>query len=595
MPETKSTCCYCGVGCGVIIEHDRERITRVRGDPDHPANFGRLCTKGTTLHLTTRPEGRALYPELRLERDAPRARVGGDQALDHAARRFADIIRRHGPDAVAFYVSGQMLTEDYYVFNKLAKALVGSNNIDTNSRLCMSSAVAAYKQTLGADTPPCCYDDIAHADCIVIAGSNTAYAHPVTYRRIEDAKRANPQLKIVVIDPRRTDTAAGADLHLPILPGSDIVLLNALLHVLLWEGLVDHRYIRDHTEGFEQLRDAVREVTPAAAAQVCGVPAEDIVTAARWFGNARAALSLWCQGLNQSHHGTHNGAALIHLHLATGQIGRPGAGPFSLTGQPNAMGGREVGGMANLLPAHRDLSNPEHRAEVARLWGVDSIPEKPGKTAVELFEAMRQGEIKAVWIACTNPAQSLPDQGRVREALSRCQFVVLQEAYTNTETADFADLLLPAATWGEKEGTVTNSERRISHVRRAIAAPAEALPDWQIGRDFALRLGQRLGRDAARLFPYFHPEQVFLEHAETTRGRDLDITGLSYAVLDRAGPQQWPFPETAHAGQARLYGDGRFCTSSGRARFIRLDAALTAEATHARMPLHLNTGRLRDQ
>jgi assimilatory nitrate reductase catalytic subunit len=583
------------VGCGVLIAHDAGRITGVRGDPRHPANFGRLCTKGSTLHRTVVAEGRALYPELRSGRDAPRARVAWSEALDHAARRFADVIAEHGPDAVGFYVSGQLLTEDYYVFNKLAKALVGSNNIDTNSRLCMSSAVAAYKLTLGADAPPCSYEDIAAADCILIAGSNTAYAHPIVYRRIEDARAANPDLKVIVVDPRRTDTAAAADLHLAILPGSDIVLLNALLHVLLWDGLVDARYIREHTEGFEALRDAVREATPAAAARVCGVAAEDIVTAARWFGNAKAALSLWCQGLNQSQHGTHNGAALIHLHLATGQIGRPGAGPFSLTGQPNAMGGREVGGMANLLPAHRDLANPEHRAEVARLWGVDAIPAQPGKTAVEMFEAVRRGEIKALWIACTNPAQSLPDQSRVREALERCDFVVVQEAYRNTETAEYADLLLPAATWGEKEGTVSNSERRISHLRRAVAPPGEALPDWQIARDFALRLGKAMGRDAARLFPYFHPEQIFLEHAETTRGRDLDITGLSYGVLDALGPQQWPFPAGASAGKARLYEDGRYPTSSGRARFVPLDAGLTAEQVSARNPLHLTTGRVRDQ
>ena len=595
MAETKSNCCYCGVGCGVLIEHDDARIVGVRGDPSHPANFGRLCTKGSTLHLTAQRETRALYPELRQDRNQARSRVTWGQGLDHAAQQFARAIREHGPDAVGFYVSGQLLTEDYYVFNKLAKGLVGTNNIDTNSRLCMSSAVAAYKLTLGADAPPCSYTDIDHADCIVIAGSNTAYAHPIVYRRIEDARAASPGLKIIVIDPRRTDTAAGADLHLAILPGTDIVLFNAMLHVLLWDGLVDTRYIRDHTEGFDALREAVREVTPAAAAHICGVAAQDIVTAARWFGQARAALSLWCQGLNQSQHGTHNGAALIHLHLATGQIGKPGAGPFSLTGQPNAMGGREVGGMANLLPAHRDLTNPEHRAEVARLWGVDSVPEKPGHTAVELFEAVRRGEIKALWIACTNPAQSLPDQARVREALERCEFVVVQEAYRNTETADYADLLLPAATWGEKEGTVTNSERRISHVHRAVPPLGEALPDWQIARDFALRLGKLLGRDAGRLFPYFHPEQIFVEHTDTTRGRDLDITGLNYAVLDNRGPQQWPCPAGASTGRERLYEDGRFPTPSGRARFIPLAHSTTAEQTNARMPLHLSTGRVRDQ
>ncbi|MBU1645490.1 MAG: molybdopterin-dependent oxidoreductase, partial [Gammaproteobacteria bacterium] len=593
--STKSTCCYCGVGCGVIIESEAGHITGVRGDPDHPANFGRLCTKGATLHLSAAPEtlaGRALFPMLHGER------VQWDSALDHAAERFGAAIREHGPDSVAFYVSGQLLTEDYYVFNKLAKGLVGSNNIDTNSRLCMSSAVTGYKMTLGADAPPCAYEDISAADCLFIAGSNTAWAHPVLFRRIEDAKKANPDLRIIVVDPRRTDTAEAADLFLPILPGSDIALYNAMLHVMLWEGLVDQAYVAAHTEGFEALKAIVRDYTPAMAADICGVPAEDIVKAAQWFGAAGAAtLSLYCQGLNQSVHGSHNNAALIHLHLATGKIGKPGCGPFSLTGQPNAMGGREAGGMATLLPGHRELANAEHRAEIAELWGVDSVPEAPGLTAVELFDAVHAGKIKALWIACTNPAQSLPEADKVREALARCDFVVVQEAYADTDTAQFAHLLLPAASWGEKEGTVTNSERRISRVRAAAVPPGEARADWDIATDFARRLGVALGRGplAAAMFPYVRPEQVFIDHAETTRGRDLDITGLSYARLERDGPQQWPFPSGAVAGRTRLYEDGAFPTASGRARFVAVKHQPTAEASDARYPLRLTTGRLRDQ
>ena len=593
--ETRSVCCYCGVGCGIVIDHDAGRIVGVRGDPDHPANFGRLCTKGSTLYLTAVRETRALYPELRTTRDGARKRVAWDLALDHAAARFARTIREHGPDSVALYVSGQLLTEDYYVFNKLARGLIGTNNVDSNSRLCMSSAVAGYKQTLGADAPPACYADIDQTGCLLIAGSNTAYAHPVVFRRIEDAKAANPDLKIIVVDPRRTDTAAIADLHLPILPGTDLVLFNAMLHVLLWEGLTDTRFIREHCDGFEAVREAVREITPALASQVCGVPADDIVLAARWFGAAQASLSMWCQGLNQSIHGTHNTAALVHLHLATGHIGRPGAGPFSLTGQPNAMGGREVGAMANLLSAHRDPADSDHRAAVARLWGIDDLPATPGKTAVELFEAVRCGEIKALWIACTNPAQSMPQQSLIREALAAAEFVVLQEAFRNTETANYADLIVPAATWGEKEGTMTNSERRISRVHRAVAAPGEARPDWQIACDFALRLGHALDDPrASRLFPYSGPEQIFREHAGTTRGRDLDIADLDYSVLDETGPQQWPWSREA-GGAARLYADGRFATPSGRARFVKLDTRITAENTDARHPLHLNSGRLRDQ
>ena len=580
----------------MLIETDGANILGVRGNPDHPANFGRLCTKGATLDLAVaQRDARALYPELRARRDALRQRVTWAGALDHAADRFAAIIREHGADAVGFYISGQLLTEDYYVFNKLAKGLVGTNNVDTNSRLCMSSAVSGYKATLGADAPPACYDDIAATGCLFIAGSNTAYAHPIVYRRIEDARKANPNLKVIVVDPRRTDTSREADLHLPILPGTDVALFNAMLYVMLWEDLLDQDYIAAHTSGFNELRATVREYSPETVAAICGVPAADIVTAARWFGQSPATLSLYCQGLNQSSHGTDKNAALINLHLATGHIGRPGAGPFSLTGQPNAMGGREVGGMANLLSAHRDLDNPRHRDEVAGLWGIDSVPATPGKTALEMFEAAARGEIRALWIACTNPAQSLPNQALVRAALQRAEFVVVQEVNAYTETAEYADLLLPAAAWGEKEGTVTNSERRITHLQTAIPAPGECRPDWEIATDFAHRLGARLGKPGTALFPYANAEAVFDEHRESTRGRDLDITGLSYALLDECGPQQWPYPQGAQSGKARLYEDGVFPTADGRARFANTRYLPTSEVTDARYPLHLNTGRLRDQ
>ncbi len=620
--ETRSVCCYCGTGCGVIIETvgakvgskvgsgETAKIINVRGDPDHPANFGRLCSKGASLHLTTQRTGRALVPELRTSRAESRVPVSWDTALDTAAERFAAIIKAHGPDAIAFYISGQLLTEDYYVFNKLARGLVGTNNIDSNSRLCMSSAVAGYKATLGSDAVPCSYDDIALSDLFLLAGSNTAWAHPIVFRRIEDAKVKNPELKIIVVDPRHTDTAAMADLHLAITPGSDVILYSTMLHVMLWEGLVDEAFIAAHTTGFSTLRDKVRELTPAAAAATCGVAADDIVKAARWFGQAKAPLSMWCQGLNQSTHGTSNNAALIHLHLATGKIGQPGMGPFSLTGQPNAMGGREVGAMANLLPGHRDLSNAADREELAALWGVPSIPDQPGKTAVELFDALHEGKIKAVWIACTNPAQSMPDQTKVREALVKAEFVVVQDAYADIETATFADLLLPAASWGEKEGTVTNSERRISRVRAAVSPPGEARPDWEIAAEFARRLGGKLGEKlgtpkvlptgraddtANRLFKFNDAAEIFAEHVGLTVGRDLDMSGMSHAILEKNGPQQWPFPQGAQGGQARLYADHRFATADGRALFAPLTFTLTAEATDARYPLRLTTGRLRDQ
>jgi len=618
MMETKSTCPYCGVGCGVVIETAGNQITGVRGDPDHPANFGRLCTKGATLHLTASAsvsqQTRLLQPMRRLQRGVAPQRLGWDAALNLATDKFSQVITEHGPDAVGFYISGQLLTEDYYVFNKLAKGLIGTNNIDSNSRLCMSSAVAGYKQTLGMDSPPTCYDDVNHAGTIFIVGSNTAYAHPILFRRIEDARRANPALKIVVCDPRRTDTSEIADLFLPIQPGTDVMLFNGMLHIMLWEGWIDTAYLGAHTTGFDALKATVRDCTPDVVAQTCGIAKEDLFKAAQLFAGLQGTanlpdgtqgtsfantsrtptLSLYCQGLNQSSSGTAKNTALINLHLATGQIGKPGAGPFSLTGQPNAMGGREVGGMANLLSAHRDLSNPVHRAEVAALWGIPDVPAKPGKTAIEMFQAAADGEIKALWIACTNPAQSMPDQTTVRRALARAEFVVVQEAFATTATCRYADLLLPATTWGEKEGTVTNSERRISRVRAAVSAPGQARHDWQIGVDFAHRLEAMGIGPKHTLFPYPTPESIWHEHRESTRGRDLDITGLSYAALEDS-PQQWPMPEGASHGQPRLYQDCIFPTPDGRARFINATYQPVAEPRESRFPFSLTTGRLRDQ
>ena len=616
MNEVKTTCPYCGVGCGVLATTNGTNITAVRGDPDHPANFGRLCTKGSTLHLTTTPYGRALHPEMRAARGDDRKQVSWDVALDTLVDKFADTIAEHGPDSVGFYISGQLLTEDYYVFNKLAKGLIGTNNVDTNSRLCMSSAVAGYKATLGADAPPACYDDLNHAELIVIAGSNAAWAHPILYRRLEDAKAKNPSLKVVCIDPRRTETARAADLHLPILPGTDVALFNAVLHWLMWEDATDNAYIAAHTEGFAELKAAVRECTPAWAARICGVNESQIVEFATWWKESRATLSLYCQGLNQSACGTDKNAALINLHLATAQIGKPGAGPFSLTGQPNAMGGREVGGLANLLPGHRDVINPEHRAEIAKFWGVDSLPPVPGKTAVEMFDAVKRGEIKVLWIACTNPAQSLPDLRAVAEAFENAECVIVQESFRTTESAKLADVLLPASTWGEKHGTVTNSERRVTHVNGVLPPPGNARHDWDIVVDFARRLEAKIRPNLPTLFPYQTVEAIFNEHRETTRGRDLDITGMSYALLDAEGPQQWPLPETRvnegragttrlvnerravpnlQLGKARLYEDGIFPTASGKARFKVTPYKGVAEPVDARYPLALTTGRLRDQ
>ena len=484
--------------------------------PTHPANFGKLCSKGSTLHLTAQPAAqryRATHPLVRAARGRRCAQAGWDTTLDALADRFAECIRTHGPDSVAFYVSGQLLTEDYYVFNKLAKGLVGTNNIDTNSRLCMSSAVTGYKATLGADAPPACYEDIDHADLIFIAGSNTAWAHPILFRRIEAAKARNPALKIVVVDPRRTATADFADLHLAIEPGTDVALFHGLLHVMLWEGWIDADYIAAHTTGFAALKDAGARVDAGRGRGHLRHSARTTwCSAARWFGEARAVLSLYCQGLNQSSSGTAKNAALINLHLATGQIGRPGAGPFSLTGQPNAMGGREVGGMATLLSGHRDLAE---RAAPRGGRGAVGRRRRAGHARARrrwrCSTALAAGDVRMIWIACTNPAQSLPDQAAVRADSRRAELVVLQEAYTDTETAAFADVLLPATTWGEKDGTVTNSERRISRVRAAVPGPGEARADWAIAVDFARRLEARLQpaylARTPTLFPYASPRR----------------------------------------------------------------------------------------
>ncbi|MGH6637116.1 MAG: molybdopterin oxidoreductase family protein, partial [Polaromonas sp.] len=415
-----------------------------------------------------------------------------------------------------------------------------------------------------------------------------------------DAKKANPALKIIFCDPRRTDTAEIADLFLPIQPGTDVMLFNGLLHIMLWEGWTRPDYIAAHTNGFDELKATVRDCTPDLVAQTCGLKKEDLLAAARMFATSAATLSLYCQGLNQSSSGTAKNAALINLHLATGQIGKPGAGPFSLTGQPNAMGGREVGGLANLISAHRDMANPQHRAEVAALWGVPSVPDKPGKTAVEMFQAAADGEIKALWIACTNPAQSMPDQATVRRALERAEFVVVQEAFSTTASCDYADLLLPATTWGEKTGTVTNSERRISRVRPAVTAPEETRHDWAIAVTFAQQLEQRLQPGRSTLFPYSLSDEaagvqtIWNEHRESTRGRDLDITGISYAMLEQQGSQQWPLPEGQSAGKLRLYEDGVFPTADGKAKFANVSYKPVAEPRESRYPFSLTTGRLRD-
>jgi ferredoxin-nitrate reductase len=549
-----------------------------------------LCSKGLNLHHTVNDrQDRLLYPQMRAHRGMPLQRVSWDIALERAAAVFRSLIERYGPESVGFYISGQCLTEEYYVVNKLMKGFIGSNNIDSNSRLCMSTAVAAHKLALGEDSVPVTYADLELADCFFVTGANPAWCHPILWRRVEAHKAAHPTTRVIVADPRRTDSAALADLYLPLNPGTDSTLHYAIGRLLIELGCLHPDFIRDHTEGFESYRERVFARTTAESAVICGLPESDIRLAAEWIGEARAYLSLWTMGLNQSSNGVGKVLSLIDLHLLTGQIGRPGAGPFSLTGQPNAMGGRETGGLANLLPAHRDLANPEHRRQVQEYWKSGPLSAKPGFTATEQFEALADGRMKAIWIMGTNPLVSLPDVRLAQEALKKAKFVVVQEVSNKPETLAFADLILPAAAWAEKQGTMTNSERRISLLDKIVEPPGEALPDSVI---FS-RLAQKMGFSG---FDYKGPDEIFREHALLTRGSSIDISGLDYTILKAKRSVQWPYPaERADGGTERLFTDQRFYTPSGRANFHALPDEVRGEMPDDDYPLILTTGRIRDQ
>jgi len=588
--EVKTTCSYCGVGCGIIVKKDANNTVFVEGDKDHPVNKGMLCSKGMNLHYVANDiSDRILYPEMRWSRSHPRERVSWDDALDRAAGVFKSIIKKHGPDSVAFYVSGQSLTEEYYIANKLTKGFIGTNNIDTNSRLCMSSAVVGYKKTFGEDSVPISYDDIELADTFLITGANPAWCHPILFRRIEKRKEENPDVQVIVIDPRKTDSANFADIHLQLLPGTDVVLYNAIGRCLYKRGLIDEDFINNHTEGFEDYKDLIFKTSLKQASKLCGVPERDIQKAADTIGLSKGFISMWAMGLNQSVVGTDKNVSLLNLSLITGQVGKPGAGPFSLTGQPNAMGGREVGGMANLLAVHQDLGNEEHRREVAQFWGVDKISPKPGLTATEMFDALESGKLKAVWIACTNPLVSLPNLNRVEKAMKNAKFVVVQEISHKSDTVAFADLVLPAAGWLEKEGTMTNSERRISYLPKEIEPPGEARPDVEIFCDFAHRMG-------FRGFNFNSSEEIYDEYVSMTKGTNIDVSFLNYDRLKNEGTFQWPVPEHRHPGTPRLFEDKKFYTPSQKAQF---NLPSTIENTSVKpnedFPLILTTGRVRDQ
>jgi ferredoxin-nitrate reductase len=583
----QSICPYCGVGCRLEFEGVVGAALKVRGVGDAPANLGRICAKGALLGPTIYGDDRLTQPLFRTGRPGRLRPTTWETALGYAAGRFREIISRQGADAVAFYGSGQLDTETAYLACKLFKGTLGTNNTDSNSRLCMASAVAGYRTSLGSDGPPGCYEDIDLADVIFILGSNMAEAHPVLFDRIRDAKRANPALTVIVADPRRTATAEDADVHLPLRPGTDIALLNAIGSLLLDAGSFDGEFIAGHTSGSGAYCAFLRSQDVDALCAAAGLQRERVEAVARRIGAAKGFLSFYCMGLNQSTVGTWKNNSLINLHLLTGQIGKPGGGPFSLTGQPNAMGGREAGLLAQQLPGYRLVEDAGHRVEVEQYWGrpAGTIRPQPGLSAVEMFRALEGGKLKAIWIAGTNPLVSLPDLHQARRALARAELVVVQDAYHPTETTQQADVLLPAAQWGEKEWTSTSSERLVSWSPRLFDPPGEALPDWQILCRFAR---------ACRLpgFDFAEVAEVWEEFRGLTAGQPCDMTGISARRLRAERHVYWPCPNEDSPGQKRRYTDGVFPTPDGRARFVPRDHRPPRESADHEFPFVLTTGRL---
>lgn len=593
----RTTCPYCGVGCGVLAAPDGKGDAAIAGDPSHPANFGKLCSKGTALGETLSLDDRLLTPMLR-QADGSFARTDWDQALDRAADGFKRIAERDGPDAIAFYLSGQLLTEDYYVANKLMKGFLGSANVDTNSRLCMASSVAGHRRAFGSDTVPGNYEDLDQADLLVLVGSNAAWCHPVLFQRMMQNRRARGA-KLVIIDPRKTATAEDADLFLPIAPGMDTALFSGLLMHLAQSPALDTAYIEARTNGFAEALTRAKELAPsiAATAAATGLDESDVARFFDLFAQTPKTVTCYSQGVNQSSQGSDKVNAIINCHLATGRIGKAGTGPFSLTGQPNAMGGREVGGLANQLAAHMGFS-PAEIDRVGRFWNAPNMAVREGLKAVQMFEAIEQGKIKALWVMATNPAVSLPRAGAMRDAMRKLELFVVSENVRSNDTVNAgAHILLPAAAWGEKDGTVTNSERRISGQRAFLPQPGEAKPDWWIVTQVARRMG------FADAFPYTSAGEIFREHAalsafENNGSRDFDIGGMA-AITDDAfaafDPFYWPLREKSGKGQARMFADGGYFTPDRKAKFIAPERPSPREALSDTLPFRLNTGRVRDQ
>ncbi|MBH8576707.1 nitrate reductase [Nostocaceae cyanobacterium CENA369] len=611
----KTLCPYCGVGCGLEVSPPAQQgkathrdsqgnpIWRVRGDKAHPSSQGMVCVKGATI-AESLDKNRLHYPMVRDSLDREFRRVSWDEAFDTIVNRLQTVRFTQGPEAICMYGSGQFQTEDYYTAQKLMKGCLGSNNFDANSRLCMSSAVAGYIQSFGSDGPPCCYEDLELTDCAFLIGTNTAECHPIVFNRLEKYHRKNRKVKMIVVDPRHTPTAEAADLHLAIRPGTDIDLLNGIAHLLMRWGHIDTMFIEDCTSNFSAYAEVIRHYPPEVVARQCGISIENLETAARYWGESQRVLSLWSMGVNQSSEGTAKVRTIINLHLMTGQIGKPGSGPFSLTGQPNAMGGREAGGLAHLLPGYRLVKNDQHRAEVEDVWKIKrgQISANPGLTAWDMITGLENGSVGLLWIAATNPAVSMPDLERTKKALLRSPFTIYQDAYYPTETAAYAHVLLPAAQWGEKTGVMTNSERTVTLCQAFRQPPREAKADWEI---FA-EVGRRLG--FVKEFSFANSAEVYAEFTQLTRGRPCDMTGISHEQLKTQGPTQWPHPKDEgdkgdqgakllphppHLPHSkRLYTDLRFHTPDGRARFGAYYSKGLAEPPDPDYPFVLTNGRL---
>ncbi|MFB2918900.1 molybdopterin oxidoreductase family protein [Aerosakkonema funiforme] len=601
--STKTLCPYCGVGCGLEVSPPAQPgkpvnrdsqgypTWKVQGDRAHPSSQGMVCVKGATIAESLNKD-RLLYPMMRESLDRPFQRVTWEEALNAIVNRIQTVRFTQGPEAICMYGSGQFQTEDYYIAQKLLKGCLGTNNFDANSRLCMSSAVAGYIQSFGADGPPCCYDDLDLTDCAFLIGTNTAECHPIIFNRLrKHHKKNNGKVKMIVVDPRRTTTAEAADLHLAIKPGTDIDLLNGIAHLLLRWGYINSEFIDECTSGFPAYADVIRQYPPEFVARKCGIKVNELEMAARYWGESKRVLSMWSMGVNQSSEGTAKVRTIINLHLMTGQIGNPGAGPFSLTGQPNAMGGREAGGLAHLLPGYRVVKNAQHRIEVEQFWGLPTgrISAAPGLSVWEMITGLEAGQVGFLWVAATNPAVSMPDLERTKKALWRSPFTVYQDAYYPTETANYAHVLLPAAQWSEKTGVMTNSERCITLCSAFREAPGEAKADWEI---FA-EVGRRLG--FAEQFKFANSAEVYAEFVQLTRRRPCDMTGVSHERLATEGPQQWPCPDRSSSAESqskRLYTDFRFHTPDGLARFGAYHSRGLAEPPDPDYPFVLTIGRL---